>query len=168
MDAGGVGEGRAEVVGEGAVEAGEQDPEPLGRQAAGLLRGEERLARAGRPGHRHPPVPGQHVEQAELLVRQAEDLPVGLGHVEGERVADLHVVGQGPDDRLHPLRPRPVPGPRPSPGDLLQSGPERVVGEVAGVEEDGPHVGEGRALQRPVREPHRVADGAEASRPPGE
>ena len=90
----------AQVLGQVAVEAGQQDAEALAAQPPRLLDGHGRLAGAGAAGDRHAAALAERVEQVVLLLAQAgDDFGVGLG-LAGQGQAQLDAGGEQVHQRL--------------------------------------------------------------------
>ena len=94
--------GPSQVIGEGPVVARQQHLEALGGEPPGLLQRQQRLARAGAAGHRDAPLAREHVEHAELVLGQAQQLPVVGLNRGAQRLAQLESgrehLGHGLDE----------------------------------------------------------------------
>src|SRR5262245_4862020 len=89
VDRGLVREAATEVLGQKSVEADDENAEALGGETSGLLRSEERLARARAACDRDPGLAAQEVEDVVLLLGQAKQLALVLRELDRERRADL-------------------------------------------------------------------------------
>ena len=92
VDFGNVREPSTKMLGQERVEAENEDPEPLRHQPPRLLRGKERLSRAGAARDRHAGLPREKVEDAVLLFGQPEQLALLLDEFESERRAEIERV----------------------------------------------------------------------------
>src|SRR6187455_1904124 len=97
------------MLGKKAVEAEHQHAKPLLSQPPGLLRSKERLAgsRASCDGRSWMPV--EHVEDVVLLLRELEQFPRLLCHLQGEGSRDLERIRKRALDVFQIARGQPWP-----------------------------------------------------------
>ena len=84
------------------IEAGEQGAESFAGKAFGLLQRQQRLARTRPAVNRRPPVAPQKIEQSELPLGQADDLPLFLSDSHRQRRSQFYIPRQHVADSVQP------------------------------------------------------------------